>query len=134
MRCVKKRIMLAILVTLSTCVALAEDFTTVNGKEYKDATVSHVEPDGIVLKTKSGISKVYFTELPEDVQERFVPSTPKTGAAQDALIKLKSWTTSVKNPTSFVLLLIGAAGLVAAGAFAIVRSRHRPGVPIRRRL
>ena len=42
-----------------------------NGKEYKDATVSRVEPDGIVLKTKSGVIKVYFTELPKDVQERF---------------------------------------------------------------
>jgi hypothetical protein len=97
--------MLATLVTLSTWVALAEDFKTVNGKEYKDATVSHVEPDGIVLKTKSGISKVYFTELPEDVQERFVPITPKTGVAQDTLIKLKSWTASVKNPTFFCVTL-----------------------------
>jgi hypothetical protein len=26
---------------------------------------------GLVLRTKSGISKVYFTELPQDVQERF---------------------------------------------------------------
>jgi hypothetical protein len=30
-----------------------------------------VEPDGIVIKTKSGISKVYFSELPQEVQERF---------------------------------------------------------------
>ena len=30
-----------------------------------------MEPDGIVLKTKSGISKVYFVELPNDVQQRF---------------------------------------------------------------
>lgn len=126
--------MLAILVTLPTWVALAEDFKTVNGKEYKDATVSHVEPDGIVLKTKSGISKVYFTELPNDVQERFLPSTPKTGVAQDALITLKHWTASAKNPTSFVLLSIGVVSLIVAGAFAVVRSRHRPGVPIRRRL
>src|SRR6266481_4847377 len=49
----------------------ADDFKTLNGKEYKDATVSRVEPDGIVLKTKSGVIKVYFTELPKDVQERF---------------------------------------------------------------
>lgn len=54
-----------------TSVALAEDFTTLNGKEYKDAAVNRVEPDGIVVTTKSGISKVYFTELPRDVQERF---------------------------------------------------------------
>ena len=49
----------------------ADDFKTLNGKEYKDATVSRVEPDGIVLKTKSGVIKVYFTELPKDAQERF---------------------------------------------------------------
>ncbi len=51
--------------------ALSEDFKTVNGKEYKDATITRVEPDGIVLKTTSGITKVYFTELPKDVQEHF---------------------------------------------------------------
>ena len=51
--------------------ASSEDFKTVNGKEYKDATVTRVEPDGIVLRTKSGISKVYFAELPKEVQERF---------------------------------------------------------------
>ena len=52
-------------------IALADDFKTIDGKEYKNAEVSRVEADGIVLKTKSGIAKVYFTELPEDVQERF---------------------------------------------------------------
>jgi hypothetical protein len=51
--------------------AFAEDFKTVDGKEYKDATVTRVEPDGMVVKTKSGVTKVYFTELPKDVQERF---------------------------------------------------------------
>jgi len=51
--------------------AVAEDFTTVNGKEYKEASVTRVDPDGIVVKTKSGITKVYFTELPKEVQERF---------------------------------------------------------------
>jgi len=51
--------------------ALGDDFKTMEGKEYKDATVTHVEPDGIVVKTKSGISKLYFQELPTDVQQRF---------------------------------------------------------------
>jgi hypothetical protein len=58
----------------------AEDFKTINGKEYKDATVSHVEPDGIVLKTKSGIAKVYFIELPKEVQQRFNYDPQKAGA------------------------------------------------------
>ena len=42
-----------------------------DGKEYKDAKVTHIEPDGIVVKTRSGISKVYFVELPQEVQRRF---------------------------------------------------------------
>jgi thioredoxin 1 len=63
-----------ILTSLVLCfasVAFAEDFKLINGKEYKDVTVSRIEPDGIVLRTKSGISKVYFVELPKEVQERF---------------------------------------------------------------
>jgi multidrug efflux pump subunit AcrA (membrane-fusion protein) len=62
---------LAILAALSASLALADDFKTIDGKEYKNVTVSRVEPDGIVLKSKSGILKVYFTELPKEVQERF---------------------------------------------------------------
>lgn len=65
---------LKILTSLIVCfasVALADDFKTIEGKEYKDVTVSRIEPDGIVLKTKSGISKVYFVELPKEVQDRF---------------------------------------------------------------
>jgi|SRR5215470_12956112 len=59
--------------------ALADDFKTLTGKEYKDVTVNRVEPDGIVLISKAGISKVYFTELPKDVQERFGYDSQKSG-------------------------------------------------------
>src|SRR5207249_1406276 len=52
-------------------VAFGDDFKAINGKEYKNVKVSRVEPDGIVLVSKSGISKVYFAELPKEVQERF---------------------------------------------------------------
>ena len=62
---------LAVLALLSASLALADDFRTISGKEYKNVTVSRIESDGIVLKSKSGITKVYFTELPKDVQERF---------------------------------------------------------------
>ena len=61
----------ASLILCFTTIAVADDFKLVSGKEYKNVTVSRVEPDGIVLRTKSGISKVYFVELPKEVQERF---------------------------------------------------------------
>jgi len=54
-----------------TSVALADDFKAIDGKEYKNVRVSRVEPDCIVLISSSGISRVYFTELPKEVQERF---------------------------------------------------------------
>src|SRR5215831_17199881 len=65
---------LPILALLSATLALAEDFKTINGKEYKDATIIRVEADGIILRTKTGISKIYFIELPKDVQGRFRPT------------------------------------------------------------
>ena len=61
---------------------MAEDFKTISGRVYKDVTVSRVEADGIVIKTKTGLSKIYFVELPKDVQERFhYGSAAPTGKA-----------------------------------------------------
>ena len=83
---------IVILATLFVSLAFAEDFKTVSGKIYKDATISHVEADGIVLRTKSGISKVYFVELPKDVQERFHygSATPTGKAVTQRIDKVES--------------------------------------------
>jgi hypothetical protein len=62
---------LPFLILCSASVALADDFKAIDGKEYKNVKVIRVEPDGIVLVSKSGISKVYFTELPKEIQDRF---------------------------------------------------------------
>ena len=75
---------------LSASLTLAEDFKTINGKEYKDATVTRVEGDGIVLRTRTGISKVYFVELPQDVQKKFRPSPATPSAAQREPIKVEA--------------------------------------------
>ena len=75
---------MALLAALSASIALADDFKTIKGKEYKNATVSHVEPDGIVIKFKSGIVKILFTELPKDVQLRFGYDTNKIEAEKEA--------------------------------------------------
>lgn len=73
---------ITILLLLLATLALAEDFKTVSGKMYKDATINRVESDGLVLRTKTGISKVYFVELPKDVQKRFHYRRTKAVAAE----------------------------------------------------
>jgi hypothetical protein len=78
---------LSILAALSASLALADDFKTTNGKEYKNVTVSRVEPDGIVLTRKSGIVKVYFVELPKEVQERFGYDAAAAKAAEEKRIE-----------------------------------------------
>ena len=77
---------LLILVTTSASLALADDFKTTNGKEYKNAIVTQVDVDGIVVKAKTGISKLYFTELPEDVQKQYHYNPANAAAAQSAQV------------------------------------------------
>ena len=43
-----------------------------------------------MLRTKTGISKVYFVELPQDVQKKFRPSPATPSAAQREPIKLEA--------------------------------------------
>jgi hypothetical protein len=118
-------ITLAVLAVLSATLALAEDFKTVRGKEYKDATIIRVEADGIVLKSKTGISKVYFVELPSDVQQRFRPTPAKTPVAQRELgpVKLQGWAAVMANPTVVVTFVVVGTIIIAGVVFAIVRRR-----------
>jgi hypothetical protein len=83
---------LPIFAVLCASLAFADDFRTINGKEYKDATITRVEADGIVLRTKTGISKVYFFELPQDIQKKFHygPPTPSATQHEREAIKLEA--------------------------------------------
>jgi hypothetical protein len=50
---------------------LAEGFKTVDGKEYKNAKLSRVEPDGIVITFSGGIVKIPFAEMSPDIQKKY---------------------------------------------------------------
>src|SRR5262249_15608431 len=99
------RTTVVILAVLVASLALSEDFRTTNGKVYKDATVSRIEGDGIVLKTEAGISKVYFTELPQEVQERFHWAKPDESREPF----YSRWAVAAEDPA--VLAKMIAAGL-----------------------
>jgi len=119
-----------ILAVLFASLALSEDFKTTNGKVYKDATVSRIEGDGIVLRTEAGISKVYFAELPQEVQERFHWAKPE--APREPFYG--RWAAAAEDPA--VLARIIAAGTVVIASVALVighiRSRRQPTTRPRR--
>jgi len=52
-------------------IMLADDVKTLDGKEYKAVTVSRIEPDGITVVTDSGIEKILFINLPQDLQKKY---------------------------------------------------------------
>jgi hypothetical protein len=129
MRCVKHcGTALASLAIVSASIALADDFKTIAGKEYKNVTVSRVEADGIVIKGKSGISKVYFVELPKDVQERFhYGSAAPTGKAVTQRIDKAE---STNHATPFVSAADRFASFVEKKLDErelILQGKHTPG-------
>jgi hypothetical protein len=64
---------------------LADDFKTIIGKEYKNAIVSRVEPDGVVIKFSGGIVKIPFTELSPEIQKKYgYDPKPSSTAAIDS--------------------------------------------------
>jgi len=115
-----RKTIIAFLATLSTSLASAEDFKTVTGKEYKNATVSRVEPDGIVVKSKSGITKIYFSELPKEVQERFHYDSAQAGqfnAAQQAIAgDLRQQLLSAGGPLTGLFTVVLLRGRYEANA------------------
>ncbi len=122
---------IAIIATVSASLAFAEDFKTINGKEYKDATVTEVEPDGIVVKTKSGISKVYFVELPKDVQERFhygsAPPTGKAGTQRIGEAESAKPSSTVVDGTTAVDKFAQRVSKELEEREAILQGKHTPG-------
>ena len=70
-----------VVLILFNSIVFAEDFKTVNGKEYKTPKSAASNRTVSVLITKSGISKIYFTELPKEVWERFHYDPQQAAAA-----------------------------------------------------
>lgn len=123
-------IIVIILAVVFASLALSEDFKTTSGKVYTNATVSRIEGDGIVLRTEKGIFKVYFAELPSDIQERFHWARPEPPRKPF----YGRWAAAAEDPA--VLAKIIAAGTVSIAGMALVtnyiRSQRQPTTRARR--
>ena len=62
---------LAFLLTAAAITVAAEDIKTIDGKEYKNVTISRVEPDGVVIMASYGIIKIPFEQLPPELREKY---------------------------------------------------------------
>jgi hypothetical protein len=61
-----------LLIVLATAFpVLAEDWTTADGKTYKDVVVVGQEDDGVRITYTGGVGKIPYYELSDDLQKRF---------------------------------------------------------------
>ena len=115
-----------ILAVLFASLALSEDFKTTNGKVYKDATVNRIEWDGIVLRTEKGVFKVYFAELPQEVQERFHWAKP--AAPREPFYS--RWAAAAEDPAVLAKIIAAGASVAASVGLIVnyIRSRRQPTI------
>lgn len=66
-----KTLMSYVISALLCSIVSADDFKTVDGKEYKNVTLSRVEPDGLVVFASYGIIKIPFTDLSPEIQKKY---------------------------------------------------------------
>jgi len=67
------KIALAVLASLSVSIVLGDDLKTVDGKEYKNVTVTNQDSCSVTVSDKKAgrILRFYFTELVPELQQRF---------------------------------------------------------------
>jgi hypothetical protein len=63
---------------------------TTDGREFKNASVTKVEPDGITIDTDDGVEKIPFVLLPPDIQKKFNYDPQKSAAYAAANAKAQA--------------------------------------------
>src|SRR5438067_9010077 len=70
---------LSILLILPVSLAVADDIKTNYGKEYRNATVTRVEPDGIMIKLSGGLLKIPFKDLSDELKQKYHYNSEQAG-------------------------------------------------------
>jgi hypothetical protein len=65
------KIAVPIFAILAASAAFADDFILNDGTQYKGVKVTRAEPDGLVVTTTNGVIKLFFSDLPKAVQEKY---------------------------------------------------------------
>jgi hypothetical protein len=96
------------------------DNIIVDNTEYKNYQVMRTEPDGIVVKHDSGIAKLYFWELPTDLQKKYNYDPEKAAAFNKQAKELDAtWQAKLKSDAIAHQKTIDAANAQQAADMAV---------------
>jgi hypothetical protein len=81
----KNILLFSIALTILSPLARADNFTTLDGDTYTNATVKRVEPDGIVIADTDGVRKLKFKNLAPEIGVKYGYDPTKAAAFQATL-------------------------------------------------
>jgi hypothetical protein len=70
-------------------VVFASDIITRDGKTYKHAKITAVDPDGLRITHSTGVTKAPFDNLPDDIQKQYHYDPAKVAAWRRAVEEAK---------------------------------------------
>ena len=85
----KTKYVLICLLSLLVQIVASDEITTLKGKIYENAKVTRTEPDGITIQHPGGITKIFYTELPPETQDKYGYDPEKHRQYYDSMLKLK---------------------------------------------
>jgi hypothetical protein len=109
LRAISAAALLILMIGASGQLAHAEDWTTTDGKVYKDVKVMKLEPDAVTILDSDGGALVPLATLSPDLQEKFNYDPVKARAAAAARAKADQ-----ANPAALEAEKVKAAKLKAA--------------------
>jgi hypothetical protein len=100
------------------------NFKTINGKEYKNVTVNQIEADGIVIKTKTGISSTVKV-LPIGLRALSKKSSTSGNRSYKGNTPPGSAELMVRREFNFHWAFLAGTAIIASVLFAIVWRRFK---------
>lgn len=133
-----RRLAILPLLLATVLTAFAEDWTTTDGKTYKDVSVVQQEDDGVRITYDGGAGKVFYSDLPVDLQKRFGedPDTlaAKKKAADAALAQRNAVLEAERQKAAAAAAVVAAADAqkkqLAADQAAAEKAAHPAPAPV----
>jgi len=114
----------AVLLAAGNC--FSADITTLDGKTYKDATVTGVEPDALHISFRQGVVRIPFVELPNDLRRQYGYDPLKAAQYQNPVAVKPAGRVLADNPEQIrMFVVLGGVALILLVVVLVIYSNAK---------
>lgn len=115
---------MAVLLAAGNC--FSADITTLDGKTYKDATVTGLEPDALHISFRQGVVRIPFVELPEDLRRQYGYDPLKAAQYQNPVAVNPAGRVLADNPEQIgMFVVLGGVALILVLVVVAIASKAK---------